>query len=58
MKPTAYDEGWNSYFSGISLSNNPHSYDLEECSNHMEWEAGWYSALSYSEYEEQQYRGT
>jgi hypothetical protein len=49
-----YDEGYNAYFNGMDLSENPHYIDNIKYS---EWESGWYSALAYSEYEEQQYRG-
>ena len=54
MKNDPYDDGYECYFDGISLSENPYSYQSE---NYLQWEAGWISGLGYSEYEEQQYRG-
>jgi len=58
MNKLPYDIGWDAYFDGKLISENPYPYgELEECTQHMEWEDGWKSAAAYNEYEEDQYIG-
>jgi hypothetical protein len=37
----AFDQGWNSYNSGLSMTENPYYFGTE---SYGDWESGWISA--------------
>lgn len=55
MNETSYDIGYEAFFEGKEVSDNPFSYE-NDLKSYGDWEQGWYGGLAYSEYEEQQYR--
>lgn len=42
--PEAYDEGYDAYWEGLDVSDNPYENNEADAAKRESWEAGWRAA--------------